>query len=144
MLKHCNFLNRMEMKMKSIKLLWCALVLGFGLNTVSAIAQGKDIHSMEPKHGGVVSESNHIEFELVVKPEGTSLYAMDHGKAVDFSEASGKVILLNGGQKKEVALTGNSTMLQGEGVELKTSAFTALTTVEFSNKKRITVRFKSK
>lgn len=144
MLKHCNFFNGKGMTMKSIKLLWCALVLGFGLNTVSAIAQGKDIHSMEPKHGGVVSESNHIEFELVVKPEGTSLYATDHGNAVDFSKASGKVILLNDGQKKEVVLTGNSTMLQGEGVELKTPAYTAVATVDFANKRKITVRFKSK
>lgn len=130
--------------MKSIKLLWCALALGFGLNTVSAIAQGKDIHSTEPKHGGIVSESNHMEFELVVKPEGTSLYAMDHGQPVDFSKASGKVILLNDGQKKEIVLTGNSTVLQGEGVELKTPAYTALATVEFANKKKTTVRFKTK
>lgn len=130
--------------MSSIKLLFSAVVLSFGLNAVVANAQVKDVHSMEPKHGGVVSESNHMEFELVVKPEFVALYATDHEKAVEFENAKAKVILLDEGKKSEHTLIGNGAALRGEGINLKGKSYTALATIEFANKRKLTVRFKSK
>ena len=130
--------------MKSIKLLATSIGLALALNSGLSSAQVKDEHKLEPKHGGVVVESNHIEYELVVKPDNVQLHANDHGKVMDLSQAKGKVTFLISGQKVERVLVGQGTVLSGEGVDLKGSAYTAVTTVEFANKKKATVRFKSK
>ena len=130
--------------MKSIKLLTTALGFALALNTGLSTAQVKDEHKLEPKHGGVVVESNHIEYELVVKPENVQLHAVDHGKVMDLSKAKAKVVFLVAGQKMEKTLAGQGALLSGEGVDLKGAAYTAVATVEFANKKKATVRFKSK
>eukprot|EP01038_Epipyxis_sp_PR26KG_P003765 gene3765-5382_t len=80
--------------MKSIKLLTTTFGLVLALSSGFAVAQEKDEHKLEPKHGGVVVESNHIEYELVVKPENVQLHAVDHGKVMDLSKAKAKVVFL--------------------------------------------------
>jgi hypothetical protein len=131
------------MKMKSIKSLTTTFGLVLALSSGFAVAQEKDEHKLEPKHGGVVVESNHIEYELVVKPENVQLHAVDHGKVMDLSKAKAKVVFLVAGQKMERTLAGQGALLSGEGVDLKGSAYTAVATVEFANKKKATVRFKT-
>ena len=119
------------------------MTIGLGLNAELVQAQEKDVHDLVPKHGGIVTESNHMEYELVIKPDSTELYIRDHGKAVDLSQAKAKLTVLNSGKKTETELIGGSTMLKGEAVITDGKGFTALATVEFSGKKKSTVRFKS-
>lgn len=142
--KRCDFQTKKRTNMKLIKLLTTAagfaLALSLGLSNV----QAKGEHKLEPKHGGVVVESNHIEYELVVTPDHVQLHANDHGKVMDLSQAKGKVTFLVSGQKMERMLVGHGAVLSSDGVDLKDSAYTAVTTVEFANKKKATVRFKSK
>ena len=131
------------MNMKSIKLLTTAIGFALALSSGLASAQVKDEHRLESKHGGVVVESNHIEYELVVKPENIQLHAVDHGKVMDLSKAKAKVVFLVAGQKMERTLAGQGALLSGEGVDLKGAAYTAVATVELANKKKATVRFKA-
>jgi hypothetical protein len=143
MLKHCNFFNGKGMTMKSIKLLTTSFGLVLALSSGFAVAQEKDEHKLQPKHGGVVVEANHIEYELVVRSENVQLHANDHGKVIDLSKAKAKVVFLVADQKMERTLAGQGVLLSGEGVDLKGSGYTAVATVEFANKKKATVRFKT-
>jgi hypothetical protein len=68
----------------------------------SAHAAGQ--HDLSPKHGGVVVEVRHVDYELVAKATTIQLYLRDHGKGVDVSKASAKVTLLTGSEKQEVEL----------------------------------------
>ena len=135
------------MTMKSIKLLTTSFGLVLALSSGFAVAQEKDEHKLEhklePKHGGVVVEANHIEYELVVRSENVQLHANDHGKVIDLSKAKAKVVFLVADQKMERTLAGQGVLLSGEGVDLKGSGYTAVATVEFANKKKATVRFKT-
>lgn len=58
----------------------------------------------KPMHGGVVTATKLMDFELVVKPATIQLYLRDHGKAADLSKASAKLTLLSGTVKQEVEL----------------------------------------
>lgn len=118
-----------------------AVVLAFGSSHVLA-APGDD-HDLKPLHGGIVAEANHIEYELVLKDEGTELYARDHGKAIDLSKATGKITVLAKGQKHEHALAGTSKALTGPAIAVDGSAYTAVATLDVKGKKS-TVRFQSK
>ncbi|MDH4394796.1 MAG: hypothetical protein QE278_03865 [Limnobacter sp.] len=128
--------------MKSIKLQATAVGMALVFGASLAFAQQPDVHDLKPVHGGVVSQANHKEFELVIKPDSTQLHVRDHGKPMDLSQASAKLTVLDSGQKQELTLTGQGALLKGNGVQLKGSAYTAVATVEFANKKKTTVRFK--
>jgi hypothetical protein len=129
--------------MKSIKLQATTLGMILALNASFAFAQQPDVHNLKPLHGGVVSQANHKEFELLIKPDSTQLHVSDHGKPVDLSQASAKLTVLDSGQKQELTLTGRGALLKGNGIQLKGSAYTAVATVEFADKKKTTVRFKA-
>ena len=47
----------------------------------------------KPLHGGIVTPTKLMDYELVVKPNTIQLYLSDHGKAADVSKASGKLTL---------------------------------------------------
>jgi hypothetical protein len=130
----------MQMTKKILATLLIFLSLGFGI----AHSQQKDVHDLKPKHGGIVSESNHMEFELAVQPDFTYLYIRDHGKPVDLSQAKAKLTILDAGKKHEVSLGGGTDALQGNAITLGGKTYTAVATVEFASKKKVTVRFKSK
>lgn len=129
--------------MKSIKLQAITLGMALALPAGFAFAQQPDMHDLKPIHGGVVSQAHHKEFELVIKPDSIHLHVRDHGRPMDLSKASAKLTVLESGQKQDLALTGQGAMLQGKGIQLKGSAYTAVATVEFADKKKATVRFKA-
>lgn len=56
------------------------------------------------KHGGIFVETKALDFEIVAKPDLIQVYVADHGKPVKIEGATGKVTLLNGSEKSEVAL----------------------------------------
>lgn len=58
----------------------------------------------KPQHGGVVAEAGTFQGELVAGPKGPVLHVTDHGKPVSTAGASGKLVVLAGGQKSELEL----------------------------------------
>lgn len=57
-----------------------------------------------PRHGGQMKETKAFDMEFVAKPDLLEVYLSDHGKAVDFTGATGKVTLLNGADKQDFVL----------------------------------------
>lgn len=77
-------------------------VLALGLSF--ALVQPALSHSEEPRHGGVVAEAKDLNFELVNQNGKAVIYILDHGQPVDTAKASGKLTVLNNGEKTEVEL----------------------------------------
>lgn len=121
-----------------------ALVLAATLLAAPALAwsqkASKDDHA--PQHGGVVTESSGIDFELVTKPDAITVYVRDHGRVVDLKGAMGKIVLLTGNEKLEATLVpieGNA--LQAKGTFKVGPGTKAVSTVTLPGKKPITARF---
>lgn len=99
-------------------------------------------HGDKPKHGGVLQEANDVSFELVNKDGKATIYVEDHGKPVSTAGATGKLTVLNGAEKSEVALepAGDNTLAAKGDARLGkgTKAIAALT---FADKKAVNVRF---
>ena len=61
-------------------------------------------HDHTPKHGGVVTEANDLDFELVARADALTLHVRDHGKALPMQGASARLTLLAGTERSEVKL----------------------------------------
>ena len=90
-------------------------------------------HEAKAQHGGVVSVVKDLNYELVATQGELALYVSDHGKPVDLAGATGKLTLLSGTQKQEVALApaGNALRAKGDfrvvaGTKVLASVKTAL------------------
>ena len=73
-------------------------------------------HDAKPQHGGVVSVTKDINYELVAKADSITLYVTDHDQPVDTRNASATVTLLSASDKIEVKLLpagGNQLRAQG-------------------------------
>jgi len=71
----------------------------FGASSI-ALADGDH----KAKYGGVLTVVKDVEYELVAKPDAVTIYVDDHGKKVSTKGGSGKLTLLTGAEKSEVAL----------------------------------------
>jgi hypothetical protein len=103
-------------------------------------------HGDKPKHDGIVSSaSNDVTFELVNKDGKTTLYIEDHGKPVATAGASGKLTVLNGADKAELALdpAGDNRMVAKSDAKLGQGA-KAIAAVTFADKTTVNVRFSIK
>ena len=114
-------------------------VTAFGLAALSlnvAFAHG----DAKARHGGVAAMAGDLGFELVGTPTGAALYVEDHGKPIAPTGMTGKLTVLNGGEKTEADLAVAGDKLEAKGVKLAAGAkvVAALTTPA---KKAITVRF---
>ena len=72
-------------------------------------------HEDKPLHGGLVTEIKDMDYELVAKPDVLQLYVRDHGKPVDVSKATAKIILLSGSDKQEIDLKPSGDKLEAKG-----------------------------
>lgn len=84
----------------------------------SAFAAGNHHHTGDdhkPMHGGVVTATKLMDYELVAKPTAIQLYLRDHGKAANVSNATAKVTLLTGTEKQEVELKPAGDKLEAKG-----------------------------
>lgn len=97
-------------------------------------------HDHKPLHGGIVTETKDIDFELVVKPDLLQLYLRDHGKPIDAAKASGKITLLAGTEKQEVTLQSAGNRLEAKGQFKLPAGSKAVATVTVSGK-TLTARF---
>ena len=68
-----------------------------------------------PMHGGIVTPTKLMDYELVAKPNTIHLYMRDHGKPTDVSKASAKLTLLSGTDKQEVELKPAGDKLEATG-----------------------------
>ncbi len=107
-------------------------------------AAGQDDHGHDhaPKHGGVVVEAAHMDWELVAKPERIVLHVSDHGKKASTAGASGKLTLLSGKDKAEAVLKpAGDDRLEAEGPFKIGPGTKVVATVTLAGKKPAAVRF---
>lgn len=103
-------------------------------------------HGEKPKHGGIVSSTkDDLSFELVNKDGKATIYVEDHGKPVVTAGATGKLTVLNGAEKTEVALepAGDNAMATKGDAKLAKGA-KAIAAMTFADKKTANVRFSVK
>lgn len=81
----------------------CALALSMLLCVSSAPAHAHADHG-KPQYGGVVAEAGYAQFEAVARDGALIVYVTQHGVPLDTVGASGKLIVLAGTAKSEIAL----------------------------------------
>ena len=107
-----------------------------------AIPSSALAHDAKPKHGGMVREVGELQFELVYKAGSAKIYVEDHDKIYSTVGASGKLTVLNGAEKTEVALhaTGENGLESKEDAKLAPGA-KVVALITFADKKTVSVRF---
>lgn len=121
-----------------MKTSFVAALLVFGM----AVSGGASAHGALPKHNGVLSNVSDIDFELVERGGTPVIYVEDHGSKLPMAGATGKMTLLNGAQKTEVALrpAGDNMLQATEKATLKTGT-KAIASIVLPDKKTVNVRF---
>ncbi len=119
-----------------------ALKMGMALALAMTVSGGVLAHNAKPKHGGIMREVNELQFELVNNGGAAKIYVEDHGKIHSTVGASGKLTVLNGTKKTEVALqpTGENVLEAGGEVQL-TAGAKVVASITFADKKTVSVRF---
>jgi hypothetical protein len=108
---------------------------------VAAPAKASEDHNLAPAHGGVVTESKHLVYELVAKPAAVQLYLRDHGKPVPVAGASAKLTLLAGTAKQDVELKPVGDKLEATGTFNVPAGTKAVAVVSRDGKSLGTARF---
>ena len=116
----------------------CALAIA---GTAFAAGEHHASDDHKPMHGGVVTGTKLMDYELVAKPTSIQLYLRDHGKPADISKVSAKVTLLTGTEKQEIQLTPAGDKLSAEGSFKVGPGTKALAVVTIAGKPAGTVRF---
>jgi hypothetical protein len=121
------------------------LVAMLAVTAAVAVAGNALAHGDKPRHGGIVSSASDLNFELVNKDGKATVYVTDHGKPADTSGAAGRLTVLNGKDKSEVALTGTgeNTLVSKEDPQLVKGS-KAVAAITFADKKTVNVRFSVK
>lgn len=87
--------------------------LAIALSAMPAVAH--EDHG-KPMHGGIVAEAGHAQFEIVGKDGVLTVHVTDHGKPLATAGASGRLTVLSGSGKREIALQpAGASQLQGQG-----------------------------
>ena len=110
----------------------------------TAFAAGDRKHAADdhkPMHGGVVTPTKLMDYELVAKPTTIHLFLRDHGKSADVSKASAKLTLLSGTDKQEVELKPAGDKLEATGSFKVGPGTKAVAAVTLGGKSVGTVRF---
>ena len=96
----------------------------------------------KPRHGGIVSEAGTFQGELVAGPKGPTLYLTDHGQPVPTAGASGKLVVLAGGQRSDLALSpaGDNRLAPAQPMPLPKGA-RAVATVSLKDGRSGALRF---
>lgn len=125
-----------------MKLVHLIATTTIALSTAAFGGAGHD-HAHEHKgvQGGVVAEANHLDLELLAKPESIKLYVRDHNKPMSVKDASAKLTLLNGTSKSEVDLVSSGEALEAKGAFAVSPGTKAVAVVNLPGRKVTTVRF---
>lgn len=115
-------------------------VIGFGVNA-TAFADGEQ----KPLYGGIVTVVKDVQYELVAKPDSMTVYVIDHGKKVSTKGATGKLTILSGADKTEVALAPVAENgLAASGSFKIQSGAKAVATITLAGKAATSARFELK
>lgn len=125
--------------MKKTACLLSAALLGLFGALHNAAAHGDD-HDHQPRHGGIVSEVRDVDYELVARPDVIQLHLRDHGQPVDVSQASARLTLLSGAEKREIELKPAGPLLEARG-DFRIAGARAVAVVTRPGKPPATVRF---
>ncbi len=120
-----------------LKIILTAITLGLSIASVNVVLAHEGAKS---KHGGIVQASSDLSFELVETPDGAVIYVEDHGKPLNPSGMSGKLMVLKGTEKSAVDLIPTGDKLLAKGVKLQ-SGTKVVAVLNTTGKKAITVRF---
>ncbi|MDP3699401.1 MAG: hypothetical protein Q8R72_00685 [Hylemonella sp.] len=121
------------------KFLTTVLLVWAGLGPNMAWAHGE----VKAQHGGVAQQVNDLVFELVQHASGAAIYIDDHGQAVKPAGMSGKLTVLQGGEKKDYPLALGVDRIEVPGVKLAKGA-RAVAVINGVGGKTVTVRFSLK
>lgn len=100
-----------------------------------------DVHDHTPKHGGVMTEAAHTDFELVAKADLLQLYVADHGKKLDIDGATAKLTLLSGAEKQDVEMKVAGDKFEATGTFKVAPGTKAVAVVTLKGKAAISARF---
>jgi len=119
------------------------LALPFALSLMLAAGQAwAHADHLKPQFGGITADADSFQVELVVKGPQITLYLTEHGAPVESAGASGKLIVLSGKVKEEVALTPNGYQSLGAKLKAKPAKGTkAVATITAPGRDTGTVRF---
>ena len=94
------------------------------------------------QHGGIMAEAATFQGELVAGPKGPMLYLTDHGRPVPTAGASGKLVVLAGGQRSDLALSpaGDNRLAPAQSMPLPNGA-RAVATVTLKDGRSGALRF---
>lgn len=122
------------MKIKSLSGI---LAIALSLASPLAVAHGP----VKPLHGGVAIKVDETHYEQVANGDAVTIYIYDHGKPIATQGASGKLTVLNGTVKSEIALTpAGDNRLQAQGAKFS-SGTKSVATITLKGGKPSTVRF---
>jgi hypothetical protein len=108
---------------------------------VAAHAHGGNV----PEHGGVLKLVADTSVELVTRPEGVQVWVEEEGEEVPSASMSGKLVVVDGAAKSEIALTpAAGNMWEAKGLKLKPGANVTVFMVGNSGRDKTTASFKIK
>jgi len=120
-----------------IRLLLTLAALAVGASA-AAIADG----THHPKYGGVVAVIKDVQYELVAKSDSVAVFIEDHDAKVSTKGATGKLTILSGGDKTEVALApAGENGLEAKGTFKLPAGTKAVATITLTGKPAISARF---
>jgi hypothetical protein len=99
----------------------------------------KDDHT--PKHGGMVVEGTHLDFEIVTKADVIQVYVQEHGKKVSLDGAKGKMTLLSTAGKSDVDLVPAGDKMEAKGSFKIAKGTKGVVSVTLADKPAATARF---
>jgi hypothetical protein len=98
----------------------------------------------EPKHGGVVQAAGDLSFELTARDNGATIYVEDHGKPLSTAGMTGRLTVLNGGERSDTELkSAGENTLDAEGVSI-ISGSRAVAALKSADGTVLTIRFSVK
>ena len=115
-------------------------VVALGAGT-AALGDGEH----KPMYGGVVAVVKDVQYELVAKPDSMAVFILDHGKKVATKGATGKLTLLAGSDKIEVALAPvGENGLEAKGTFKLAPSTKAVAIITLEGKPAVSARFEIK
>lgn len=97
-----------------------SLALPFALSLMLATGQvWAHADHLKPQFGGITADAEVFQVELVAKGKQITLYLSEHGAPVESAGASGRLIVLSGKDKEDVALSPNGYQSLGATLKAK-------------------------
>lgn len=117
-----------------------SLMLGAAIAVALAAGEAMAHGSMKPQHGGQVAVAGETVIELVRNAKGVTVYLSDEDQPVPAADFTGKLIVTQGANKKEVPLTsGPADQLRAPGARIASGAKVTVSLLSKSTQARSAV-----